>query len=156
MGGDKARNFEKKVLDKQDGQFTQLMSVIFGWKLQDDGSKKLMSKLPCGKALFVDKSEDIDKIEPGIPYICLVYEPNTNPDGTQAKQAYAKIICEEYYPTIFIPSSKLPVMVWIDKNDKKRNYVPRANTYAERVMILLDMAEKEGWSFIKIIFRKNQ
>ena len=121
------------------------MSIIFGWKIQPNGSKKLMSKLPCGKALFPDKSEDVDSIEPSIPYVCLVYEPEENPDGTQAKQAYAKIICEEYIPIIYVPKSRIPVMVWVDKNGRKRNKVPVGNSYMDRMMILLDMAEKDKY-----------
>ena len=156
LGGEKARHFEQKILDKQDTQFSQIFSIIFGWKIQDDGSKKLVSKMPNGKILFPDKSEDVDKIDSGIPYICLVYEPDLNPDGTQAKQAYAKIICEEYIPIIFVPDSRMPVMVWIDKDGRKRNLVPKANSYPERMMILLNMAVKEKCPFIKVIFRKNQ
>jgi hypothetical protein len=157
LGGDKARKFEQKVFEKSDDQFSQLYSIIFGWVIQKDGSKKLMSKLCNGKAAFPDKSEDIDKIESGIPYICLVYEPEFNPDGTQARQAYAKIISEEYTPLIFVPDSGIPVMVWIDKNGKKRNMVPKANNEIERMAILLDVAKnKEKWPFVKVVFRKNQ
>jgi len=156
LSGEKAKSFERKILEKQDTQFSQIMSVVFGWRIQEDGGKKLVSKLPCGKITFPDKSEDLDQIEPGIPYICLVYEPKTNPDGTQARQAYAKIICEEYIPIIFVPSSKIPVMVWIDDGGRKRNKVPVGNSYSDRMMILLSEAEQNGWPFVKVIFRQNQ
>ena len=156
LGGEKARIFEEKILEKQDDQFSQLMSIIFGWKIQTDGSKKMMSKMPNGKALFPDKSEDVDKIESGIPYICLVFEPEVNPDGTTAKQAYAKIICEEYIPIIYVPKSRMPVMVWTDKSGRKRNKVPVGNSYMDRMMILLDIAEAEKWPFVKVVFRTNQ
>ena len=156
LGGEKARHFEQKVLEKQDDQFSQIMSIIFGWKIQTDASKKMVSKMPNGRILFPDKSEDVDSIEPGIPYICLVYEPELNPDGTPARQAYAKIICEEYIPIIFVPKSRIPVMVWIDEKGKKRNKVPVGNSYTDRMMILLNQAESLKWPFVKIIYRCNQ
>lgn len=154
--GDKAKAFEKKVLDKQDGQFTELMSVIFGWVLQEDKSKKLMSRLPSGKILFPDWSENLEEIEPGIPYICLVYDRKVNEKGEPGKEAFAKIICREYQPKIFVPSSRMPCMVWTKENGEVKNKVPFGNSYAERMMTLLDMAEKMGWPSVKIVFRKNQ
>jgi len=156
LSGKKAESFEKNVLERQDGQFNRLMSIIFGWKIQEDGSKKLISKMPNGKILFPDKSEDPDRIAPGIPYICLVYEPKENPDGSLARQAYAKIICEEDIPTIFIPSSRIPVMVWVAKDGRKHNKVPVGNSYGDRMMQLLNEAEKMKFSFIKVVFRINQ
>ena len=38
--------YDKKIIEKQDGQFTKIVSAIFGWKLQKDGGKKLVSRMP--------------------------------------------------------------------------------------------------------------
>lgn len=156
LSGDKAKEFESKIITKQDGQFTDIMAVVFGWKLQKDGSKKLVSKMPSGKILFPDKSENLTEVEPGVPYICIVYDRKTNEKGEPGKEAFAKIICEEYTPKIFVPSSKIPCMVWVEPNGKMRNKVPHGNSYAERMMMLLTEAEKNGWQSIKIVFRGNQ
>ena len=56
-------NFEKEVMEKQDALFKDIMSVVFGWKIQPDGSKKLVSRLPNGKILFLDRSETGKHIE---------------------------------------------------------------------------------------------
>jgi len=161
LGGEKARNFENKIIERQDGQFTKIMSTVFGWKLQKDGSKKLVSRMPSGKILFADKSEDLDTIEPGMPYICLVYDRQQEKDAegniiVKGSEAFAKIICEEYQPKIFVPQNKLPVMVWTERNGKVRNKVPVAESYAERMMILINLAEKMGFASIKIVYRANQ
>lgn len=161
LGGDKARTFEEKVLEKQDGQFTKLMSVVFGWKLQKAGGKKLVSKMPSGKILFPDKSENLDEVKPGMPYMCLVYDrPNEYDDNgaliKQGKEAFAKIICEENRAKIFVPPNRLPVMVWTESNGKVRNKVPVANSYGERMMDLINMAEKMGLPLVEIVFRRNQ
>ena len=161
LGGDKARAFEEKVIEKQDGQFTKIMSIIFGWKIQKDGGKKLVSKLSSGKICFPDKSEDLDAIEPGMPYICLVYDRQQEKDAegniiVKGSEAFAKIICEEYQPKIFVPQNKLPVMVWTERSGKVRNKVPVADSYSERMMILINMAEKLGFPSIKMVYRMNQ
>jgi len=161
IGGEKGRAFESKVLERQDGQFTKIVSVIFGWKLQKDGSQKLVSRMSSGKILFPDKSENLDEIEPGIPYICLVYDrPNEYDEAgnliKEGREAFAKLICQEYEPKIFVPQNKLPVMVWTEENGNVRNKVPVQNSYAERMMELINMAEKKGWSSLKIVFRANQ
>lgn len=156
LGGKKAKDFEQKVLEKQDGQFSKLMSVIYGWKVQDDGSKKLVSRMPSGKILFPDRSEDIDSIEPGIAYICLVYDRQIDEKGEPGREAFAKIICEESHPIIFVPDSKIPVMVWTEPNGKKRNKVPIGNTYEDRMMQLIKEAEAKGFPFVRVVFRRNQ
>ena len=161
LSGDKADAFEKRVLERQDGQFTKIMSIIFGWKLQNDGSQKLVSKMPSGKILFVDKSENLDEVEAGMPYICLVYDrPNEYNDKgelvKEGREAFAKIICKEYEPKIFIQENKLSVMVWTDDSGNVRNKIPVANSHPERLMELINLAEKYGWPSLKIVFRGNQ
>ena len=141
-------NFEKEVMEKQDGLFKDIMSVVFGWKIQPDGSKKLVSRLPNGKILFLDRSETGKHIEPGVPYICLVYE--------REREAFAKVCSEEYQPKIFVPSHRMPVMVWRDDNGKVHRKVPIGDSYELRMMAALKEMESLGFPSVRIIFRANQ
>ncbi len=56
VSGTAAKEFETEVTGKQDNLFTDIMSVVFGWKEQPDGGRKLVSKLPNGKIIFPDRS----------------------------------------------------------------------------------------------------
>jgi hypothetical protein len=146
--GDRAKEFEQEIIDKQDILFKDIYCVTFGYKLQDDGSKKLVSKMPNGKILFPDRSEDLQEVEPGTPYICLVYE--------REKESFAKIICEEYQPKIFVPSTRVPHMVWRDTKGKVRRKAPHGNSYEERMIAAIKEMEQLGFPSIKVVFRKNQ
>ena len=154
--GEAAKEFEEKVLAKQDGQFKDMYVIVFGWKSQPDGGKKLMSKLNSGKFLFPDKTEKLDTIEAGLPYICLVYDRKTDEEGKPAREAFAKIICEEYTPKIYIPSSRLPHMVWRDKSGTLRNKAPFGNSYEERIISAIKEMEKMGFPSVKVVFRINE
>jgi len=156
VSGEKAKEFEEKVLAKQDGQFKDLYVIIFGWKLQTDGSKKLVSKLPSGKICFPDKTEKLDQIEAGLPYICLVYDRKVDEEGKPGREAFAKIICEEYQPKIYIPSSRLPLMSWRDKSGQLRNKAPFGNSFEERIVSAIKEMEKMGFPSVKLIYRINE
>jgi len=146
--GDRAKEFENEITSKQDLLFKDIYCVTFGWKKQDDGSKKLVSKMPNGKILFPDRSEEMQEIDPGTPYICLVYE--------REREAFAKVICEEYQPKIFVPSSKIPHMVYRDEKGKMRRKAPHGNSYEERIVSAIKEMEQLGFPSIKVVFRKNQ
>jgi len=146
--GKAATEFEGEIVNKQDNLFSDIMSVTFGWKIQDDGSRKLVSKLPNGKIIFPDRSEQIEELEPGVPYICLVYE--------REREAFAKVCSEEYQPKIFIPSSRMPTMVWRDDSHKVRRKIPVADSYEGRIVLAIKEMEKLGFPSIKVIFRNNQ
>jgi len=148
VSGARAKEFENEILGKQDTLFNDIMCVTFGWKVQEDGSRKLVSKMPNGKILFPDRSEDMKEIEPGTPYICLVYE--------REREAFAKVVCEEYQPKIYVPSSKIPSMVWRDSNGKMRRKAPYGNSYEVRMISAIKEMEKLGFPSIKVIFRNNQ
>ena len=107
-----------------------------------------MSKMPNGKILFPDRSEDMKEIEPGTPYICLVYE--------REREAFAKVVCEEYQPKVYITSSRIPHMVWRDKSGKMRRKAPFGNSFEERVVAAIKEMEALGFPSIKIIYRENQ
>lgn len=155
--GDKAEAFEKKISEREDGQFNLLMSIVFGKKLQEDGSRKLMSKMPSGKALFPDRSESLEEIEPGIPYVCLVYDRELNEKGEPGREAFAKIICKEYQPIIYVPAtSRIPVLVYTKENGETTRKAYPGKSYAERMMALLNESEKLGFPSVKIVYRKNQ
>jgi len=146
--GDRGKKLEKQILDKQDLLFKDIMCVTFGWKVQEDGKQKLVSKLPNGKILFPDRSENMDEIEPGIPYLCLVYE--------REREAFAKIICEEYQPKIFVTSYRMPYIVYRDDKGRIRRIAPEGNTYEERIVHAIKKVEDLGFPFVRVIFRKNE
>jgi len=146
--GDRAEKLEKQIIEKQDILFKDIMCVTFGWKVQEDGTKKLVSKLPNGKILFPDRSEKLEEIEPGVPYLCLVYE--------REREGFAKIICEEYQPKIFVTSSRIPYMVYRDENGKIRRVAPHGNTYEDRIVYSIKKMEELGFPSVRIIFRKNE
>jgi hypothetical protein len=155
--GEAAKEFEDKVLAKQDGQFKDLYVIVFGWKEQGEGKpKKLMSKLPSGKLVFPDKTENVSLIEQGLPYICLVYDRKVDEEGKPGREAFAKIICEEYTPKIYVPSSRLPHMVWRDKSGTLRNKAPFGNTFEERIISAIKEMEKMGFPSVKVVFRVNE
>jgi hypothetical protein len=140
--------FEKDITTKQDSLFTDIMCIIFGWKMQPDGSKKLVSKLPNGKIVFPDRSEEISLIEPGIPYICLVFE--------REREAFAKVCAEEYQPKIYVPTSRMPSMVWKTASGETKHKLPHGNSYELRILEAIKEMEDMGFPTVRIIFRKNQ
>jgi len=148
VSGDAAETFKNEVSEKQDNLFTDIMSVVFGWKMQPSGDKKLVSKLPNGKIIFPDRSEQRETVQPGVPYICLVYE--------REREAFAKICSEEYQPKIFIPGSRMLTMVWRDDSGKIRRKVPHENSYEERIVAAVKEMEKLKFPSVRIIFRNNQ
>jgi len=148
LQGERAKKLEEEIISKQDQLFKDVYCVTFGWKLQEDKSKKLVSKMPNGKILFPDRTEDTREIEQSTPYICLVYE--------REREAFAKIICEEHQPKIYIPSSRIPHMVWRDDKGVIRRKAPFGNTFEERIVAAIKEMEDLGFPSIKIIYRKNQ
>jgi len=146
--GKDATEFEEEVTSKQDNLFTDIMSVVFGWKEQPDKSKKLVSKLPNGKIIFPDRSENIEKVEAGIPYICLVYE--------REREAFAKVCSEEYRPKIFVQANGLVTMVWRDKGGKIKHKMFHGDNKEERLLSAMKEMEKLKFPSISIIFRENQ
>lgn len=148
VSGKLGEKFVEEILEKQDSLFKDIMVVTFGWKVQEDGSKKLVSKLPNGKIIFPDRSEALEEIESGVPYICLVYE--------REREAFAKVICEEYQPKIFVPSSRIPQMVWREESGKIRHKAPHGSSYELRMVSAIKEMEKLGFPSVKVIFRNNQ
>jgi len=148
VSGKSASQFESDIIEKQDSLFEDIMCVTFGWKTQPDNSRKLVSKLPNGKIIFPDRSEDLTIIEPGVPYICLVYE--------REREAFAKVCSEEYHPKIYVTPSKIVTIVYreISGSIKKKMYP--GNSYENRILAALKDAEELGFPSIRVIFRKNQ
>ena len=116
-----------------------------------------MSRLPNGKILFLDWSETEDEIKIDSPYICVVYEPETNPDGTQARQAYARIICEEYMPKITIHKDGVVHMIWKDqKGNTRHTMAGPCNSFEGRLMEAVKQMENRGYEEVRLIFLKNK
>lgn len=143
-------DFEKIVEDKQDDLFTDLRSLIFQWKEQENGEKKMMSRLPNGKVVFLDRSDSPEEIDTDTPYICAVYE--------REREAFAKIVCEEYRPKIYVLPSHLVRLVYKDhKNDTKIEMPgPQYKSYAEKMMYCIKKCESLGFPEASIVFRGNR
>lgn len=142
-------DFENIVEDKQDELFTDLRSLIFQWKEQEDGDPKMMSRLPNGKVVFVDKSDNPDDIKTDTPYICAVYERD--------REAFAKIICEEYKPKIYVLPSHLVRLVYKDEKDDTQQELPDPSySYEDKMMWCIKKCEKLGFPEVTIIFRGNR
>ena len=139
--------FMKLIEEKQDERFTDIRSLVFGWKPQPDGSKKLMSRLPNGKVVFVDRREQFE-VKPGRPYLCLVYE--------REREAFARILCEEQEPVIWVLQNKLVTLRYVDKNGQLKVIMPHGKTYQERILAALNRLERLGFPEIKVVFRENE
>lgn len=141
--------FEEKVLEKQNDLFTDLRCLPFSWVDQPDGSKKLMSRLPNGKIVFLDKSDDPSKVRTDISYICAVYERD--------KVAFAKIICEEYIPKINVLPNRMVSTVWRDEKGRARKKMHGPfPSYEERILDAIKMFENLGFPEALIVFLKNR
>ena len=142
--------FEGIVENKQDELFTDLRSLIFQWKEQDDKSKKMMSRLPNGKIVFLDRSDSPDDIKTDTPYICAVFE--------REREAFAKIICEEYKPKIYVLPSHLVRVVYKDKKNNTRKEMPgpQYTSYEEKMMYCVKKCEQLGFPEVTIVFRGNR
>jgi len=156
--------FEKIVAERQDERFKDLhWHIVFREVEQPDGSKKIYGNLSSGKIVFPDKKEDITNIKLGFPYICLVYEPEVENLKTVA---FARIICEEYIPTIFCNVNGIVSAVWRDKQGnihreplglKKEERDMKLSPYHRRlVKALMIMAKDVRAPEVMVVFRENQ
>jgi hypothetical protein len=143
-------DFENLVTGKQDDLFSDLRSLIFVWKEQKEGDKKLTSRLPNGKIVFLDRSDVPEETKINVPYICAVYERD--------REAFAKIICEEYRPIIYVLPSHLVNFVYKDQKGKTQVTMPgpQYKSYAEKIMFCVNESEKLGFPEISIRFRGNE
>lgn len=143
------QELENIIKDRQDELFTDLRSLVFNWKDQEDGSQKLMSRLPNGKIVFLDRSDDPNDVKPGTPYMCAVYE--------REREAFAKIVCEEYKPKIYVQPSHFVSLVYKDKDSKTKKEMPgpQYDSYAERMMYCVKKCEELGFPQVDIEFRGN-
>lgn len=156
--GTSKEKLAERIYTKGDERFSDLWScIVFSWKEQSKGKKKLMSRLPNGKILFLDWSEEEEEIKIDTPYICVIYEPEVNPDNTPAKQAYARVICEEYMPKITIHKDGTVHMIWKDQKGETRHTMPGPyNSFEERLMDAVKQMEKKGYEEIRVVFLANK
>ena len=150
--GIKKEELLKEIEENQDERFRDIRSLRFGWVKQPgegkkEGETKLMSMLPNGKVVFIDRSQDVTELIPEDPYICIVFE--------REREAFAKILFPEYQPKIYIPSTRIPVMVWRDEEGRVHRKLPHGNSYEERIITCIKEMEKLGFESIKVVFRKN-
>jgi len=163
-------DFIKEVAKKQDDRFKDLKrNIVFEKVKQEDGSFKLMGRLSDGVILFPDWKEDESKIIPGIPYICLVYRPIDEETGRKKPVAFAKIICEENIPKLFLGFNDIVQPVWRDKKGKFRAEPIRVtdadiemfkkslNLYHVRILkSILMMQSDVKVPYLLVVFRDNE
>jgi len=147
--------FEKMVGDKQDEQFKYLRILHFEWKEQEKKDKfgkkeiKFLSRLPNGKICFLDWSDKPEEYEENIPYICAVYERNTD--------AFAKIICKAYVPRIVILPTRMVSMIWRnDKGETRTKMVGPFDTFEDRILDAIKRFMREGFEEVRLDFKENQ
>jgi hypothetical protein len=143
---------EVDKIQSQDEKFNEIYSLVFGLKEQPhkEGEKvkyKVMSSLPDGRVVFVDRSQNEEDIALEEPYICLVYK--------RAKEAFAKVLFPQYQPHIYIPPNRLPVMVWRDKKGKIQRKRPIGKSYEERIISAIKEMEHMGFEHVKVVYRRN-
>lgn len=143
--GMEKEEFIKEVTEKTEDRFNQIFKLVFGWTPQPDGSQKLMSRLPNGKVVFIDRRDDIKNIKEGKPYICLVYE--------REKEAFARVICEVYQPNIFVQSNGIVSLVYRKNTDEIVRKIIVANTLEERLVEALKICMQLQVSSVEVIFR---
>ena len=143
------QEFKEKVVEKSGDRFDQIFRLVFGYVEQPDGTQKLMSRLPNNKLVFVDKSEKIEDVKPGQPYLCLVYE--------REREAFAKILSEEYEPRIFIQPNGLVTLVWRKDNGDVERRIMVENSYPERLVAALKYCDEVlKTPDVRITFRKHE
>ena len=155
-GGDTITNHDEvlKQIDKlQDDRFTEFYSLRFGWKEQksEDGKdpvKKLIAALPNGKICFLDRSQEEKDVISEDPYLCLVFD-------RPGSVAFAKILFPETQPRVYIPATRIPVMVWKDTKNITQRKRPEGDSYEERIANAVKGMELLGFESFKVIFRKN-
>jgi len=141
-----------ETVQSQDDKFCEIYSLIFGKKEQPskDGGEpefKIMSSLPDGRVVFIDRSQDDDTIKLEEPYLCLVYKKD--------RTAFAKILFPEYQPHIYVPPSRLPALVWRDAKGRVQRRIAMGSSYEERIVYAVKEMEKMGFEHVKLVFRKN-
>lgn len=145
--------YDKKVQNKSNELFSDLRTLFFAWKEQPDGSQKLMSRLPNGKICFLDRSDDPKEVRENAPYTCAVYE--------REREAFAKIVCEEYQPTIHVFPDQRVTMVFKDNKGNTVHKMPGPyNSFGKRITEAVKIFRKKGFSEAKLVYianmRKNQ
>lgn len=142
--------FEKMIESKQDELFTDLRSLIFQWKKQENGEDKMMSRLPNGKVVFLDRSDNPKEIKTDTPYICAVYE--------REREAFAKVVCEEYKPNIYVLPSHLVRIVYRDNKNQTKIEMPgpQYNSYEDKMMFCIKKCEELGFPEVNVVFRGNR
>lgn len=149
--------FEEEISDKQNEFFTQLHNgIVFSWEKQPKGENKLMGRLPNGKIVFLDRSENSEKVKEGIPYICLIYEPDEL-NGKPGRVAFAKIVSEEYVPRIIVqPSNMVSVIYRKDNGEVRRKLISDCNNFPERIVVAVKELKEQGFPEATIKFIDNE
>lgn len=137
--------FEKKVAENMDERFTQLRTLIF---VKDKRNPNhAVARLPKGKIVFPDKSVDVSKLKLGVPYICLVYE--------REREAFAKILGEQYEPRIIVTETGL-VLVILRTGNKVSRIAASGGSLHERLWNAYKIIKESGSPTVRLIIRENE
>ena len=95
--------YQKKVAEIKDDMFDDIREIIF----MANKEGKLLGRLPNGKFVLLNKSEDSKNIIAGLPYICALRHFE--------KVAFAKVIAQVFIPKVIF--SKLGIIL-VCKDEK--------------------------------------
>ena len=99
---------EKKLDEKSDDLFADIEEIIF----LKNKEKKLIGRLQNGKYVLLNKSENPETVEPGLPYICSI--------RNLENVAFAKIIASVFIPRIILGKMGI-LIVYKSKNKGEVN-----------------------------------
>lgn len=148
----------KKTISQKRNQYydTLWTGIVFEYKEQNEGGKKLIAKMPSGKYIMLDKGEDSDLVKAGIPYVCLLYEPTNEKTGKEMSVAFAKVVCEESIPKILIhPEGSVYMIYKDDKGNFKKKMIAN-KTFNFRIIEAIKEFEKLGFEEARIVYMANK
>jgi hypothetical protein len=151
------KEVKHKIENKKNQYYDTLWTgITFDYKEQNEGGKKLIAKLPSGKYVFLDKGENTELIKPGIPYICLIYEPVNDKTGKEMSASFAKIVCPESVPKIIVNPDGMIYMIYRDDKGNFKKEMIVNKSYSFRIVEAFRKFENQGIEEARIIFAKNK
>jgi len=115
--------FESIYNAKSDNYFNDIQEVIF-YKNKEN---RLIGRLTNGKYVLPNKSEDVNNIEEGLPYICVLRHLE--------KVAFAKILSPTFIPKVFLLPDKILLMEKNPDNSPKRTTFDNTDKFIEYIKL---------------------
>ena len=113
--------FKKKVDEIRDDMFDDIKEIIF----TKNKENKFIGRLPNGKFVLLNKSEDESSIQEGMPYICALRHFE--------KVAFAKIISSVFIPRIIFSRSKGIILVYKKKRSVVQEYLKNTKDLKDKI-----------------------